>query len=68
MDQLRVTMDPRERLPLHRDLVREQAGDVGVFWLYWEVAPILMLSGVKGPRLVNNTGTLNVFEWDVDRR
>jgi len=64
LDRLRVTMNPRERLPLQRDLVQEQVGDVGMFWLYWEVAPILMVKGVTGPRLINNTGTVNVFEWD----
>jgi peptide/nickel transport system substrate-binding protein len=66
LDRLRGTMNPRERLPLQRDLVREQVGDVGMFWLYWEVAPILMVKGVKGPRLVNSTGTWNIFEWDRD--
>jgi len=30
---------------------------------YWEVAPILMLKGINGPRAVRNQVTVNIFEW-----
>lgn len=64
LDRMNVTIDARERLELHRQLLQEQMGDVAVYPLYWEVAPILMLKGVKGPRAVRNQVTVNIFEWD----
>jgi len=64
LDQLTATIDPRERLPLHQQLVREQIGDVGVMPLYWEVTGVLMVRGVRGPKIVNQSATQNIFEWD----
>jgi peptide/nickel transport system substrate-binding protein len=64
LDRMNETIDARERITLHRQLLEEQMGDVAVYPLYWEVAPILMLQGVKGPKAVRNQVTVNIFEWD----
>lgn len=66
LDRMNVTIDAGERLELHRELLQEQMGDVALYPLYWEVAPILMLKGVKGPRAVRNQVTVNIFEWDKE--
>ena len=63
LDRMNVTIDARERLDLHRQLLQEQMGDVAVYPLYWEVAPILMLKGINGPRAVRNQVTVNIFDW-----
>jgi ABC-type transport system substrate-binding protein len=66
LDQLRATIDPRTRLPLHQQLVKEQIGDVAVMPLYWEVSTVLMLKGIHGAKIVNNAATQNIIEWDRD--
>jgi peptide/nickel transport system substrate-binding protein len=64
LDRLRATIDPRDRLPLHQQLVREQIGDLAVLPVYWEVFTVLMVKGIRGPKLVNNAATQNIFDWD----
>ncbi len=63
-DRLNTTIDPRDRMPLHRELLQEQMGDVALMPLYWEVVPTLMLKGVSGPKHVRNDSTRNIFDWD----
>src|SRR5207244_2409397 len=50
VDQLQETVDRQARIPLHAQLVREYMGDVALMPLYWQVVPILELSGISGPR------------------
>lgn len=64
LNKLAVTVDDRERVGLHRDLLREQMGDIALMPLYWEVLPILMVRGVTGPYMQGNEATPNIFEWD----
>lgn len=64
LDRLNVTLNLRDRIPLHRQLVQEQMGDVALFPLYWGVRPILMLKGITGPIQVRNDATWNIFQWD----
>lgn len=66
LDALNAAIDPRQRIALHRELLQEQMGDVALFPLYWEVSPVLMLKGVRGPKVVRNEVTANIFEWDRD--
>jgi hypothetical protein len=61
---MNATIDQQERLNLHRQLLQLQMGEVAVYPLFWEVAPILMVAGVSGPRAVRNQVTANIFEWD----
>lgn len=62
LDKLVVTIDPRERIELHRDLLREQMGDVAIMSLSWDVGPVYALRGVKNI----DTGTWNLMNWDKD--
>jgi len=64
LDQLRATIDPRQRLPIHQQLVREQITDLGIMPLFWDVNIVLMVTGVKGPKIVKGEATQNIFEWD----
>jgi peptide/nickel transport system substrate-binding protein len=47
LESLQSTIDPTQRIGLHRQLLQEQMGDVAVLPLYWEYAPIFMLKGVS---------------------
>jgi peptide/nickel transport system substrate-binding protein len=64
LDRLVVTIPPMERLELHKDLLREQMGDVAVMPLYWDIDPVLFVNGVR--KVGGNAGvnTWNMFEWD----
>ena len=45
-------------------IFREVCGDVAMMPLYWQVVPVLMRKGIKGPGPNQITTTSNVFEWD----
>ena len=64
VDRLNLTIDPRERLPLAQQLVQEYTSDVALLPLWWEIFPMLMLQGIKGPRTNFLLPTANIFEWD----
>jgi peptide/nickel transport system substrate-binding protein len=64
IDRIQETVDPRERIPLHQQLVREHMANVVMLPLYWQVIPVLTLNGVKGPRQNQKRPTTNIFEWD----
>jgi peptide/nickel transport system substrate-binding protein len=65
LEGLQATIDPRERINLHRQLLQEQMGDVALMPLYWEYAPIFMLKGVKDSVVGARTG-YRFFEWDKE--
>src|SRR5205823_3273693 len=48
LDRLVVTIDTTERLQLHKDLLREQMGDVALIPLYWNADPVLAVKGLTG--------------------
>jgi len=65
LDKLAVTIDERERINLHRELLREQMGDIALMPLYWQVSSILMLKGVTGPKNHGSgEATPNIYQWD----
>ncbi len=66
LDRMFVTVDPRRRLDLHRELLQEAMGDVALMPLYWEIVPILAVKGVAGPKVVRNEATLNFFRWQKE--
>jgi len=66
LDRLYVTLDAREKISLHRQLLQEAMVDIALMPLYWEVVPILALKEVKGPRAVRNESTHNFFTWDKE--
>jgi peptide/nickel transport system substrate-binding protein len=46
LDRLQVTIDPRARVDLHRQLVEEETRDLAFFPIYWEVVPIFLAKGI----------------------
>ena len=64
LDRLAITINTEARLALHRQLIQEVSGQVIHHPFFWQVAPILMLRGVTGPRLAGNAVTGNIWEWD----
>lgn len=63
LDKLQVTIDPRERVALHGELLREALTDVARMPLYWDVDPVLFVAGVKG---INGRRPWNMIEWDKE--
>jgi len=66
LDKVLVTFGEREQVELHRQLLREQMGNVALMPLWWNTEPALLQRGVKGPLLVRNTATWNIFDWDKE--
>ena len=60
LDRLVVTVSANERLSLHRELLKEQGGDLAIMPLYWEYDPFFITKGVTG---VATGGAWNFFEW-----
>ena len=63
VDRLRVTIDPQQRIDLHRQLLQEGMGDVATIPLYWVVDPLFVREGIQGP-LEAKRGGWNFFEWN----
>ncbi len=66
LDRLVVTIGGDERLELHRQLLREQLGEVAVMPLYWDVDPVLAVRGVKNVGRNAGGNTWNMHEWDKE--
>jgi len=64
-DKLVLTIDPREQISLHRQLVQEILGEAGVMPLYWDVELSLATKAVKGDVTAVETG-FNVSTWDKE--
>jgi peptide/nickel transport system substrate-binding protein len=61
LDRLVATIAAPDRLTLHRELLREQLGDLVVMPLHWEYQPYFALKSVGGGV---NGASHNFFEWD----
>jgi peptide/nickel transport system substrate-binding protein len=66
LSRLNLTIDERERLPLLRDLLQVQMGEVVTMPLYWTTVPVIQLKSVRAQPFVRNNATWNFFEWDRD--
>jgi peptide/nickel transport system substrate-binding protein len=66
LDRLLVTFGEQQQVDLHRQLMREQMGNVALMPLWWNTEPALLTKGTKGPLLVRNTATWNIFDWDKE--
>jgi ABC-type transport system substrate-binding protein len=67
VDQLEITVAPRERAALLRDLLRTVMGDLVVWPMYWDLTNVLALRGIKGiPGGEGGYHTWNFFEWDKE--
>lgn len=65
VDSLLVTIDPRQRVSLHRELLQEVMTDIAFMPLYWVVRPVLVSGVVRGDVTAFATGW-NIFEWDKE--
>jgi len=65
LDRLQTTIDARQRVDLHRQLLQEQMGDVALMPLYWESAPIFMVKGVKDS-VVGSRMSYRFVEWEKE--
>ncbi|MBM2812297.1 MAG: hypothetical protein HW416_3056 [Chloroflexi bacterium] len=61
LDRLVATISATDRLPLHRELLREQLGNLVLMPLYWEYNPFFVVGGVTG---IRDGGAWNIYEWD----
>jgi len=66
LDRLNMTIDPQQRVPLHRELLQIFMGEVVTMPLYWLTVPIISLKGVKPQPFVRNNAAWDFFEWDRD--
>jgi len=60
-DRMVTTIDERERIPLHRELLQELMGDVALMPTFWRIDAVLVLKGVTG---IDGRTTWNVSQWD----
>ncbi|MBM2811204.1 MAG: hypothetical protein HW416_1963 [Chloroflexi bacterium] len=63
LEQLVRTIEPSKRLPLHRELLQEQMGNLVVMPLFWEYQPFFVAKGVKG---VGHVSERRIFDWDKE--
>jgi peptide/nickel transport system substrate-binding protein len=64
LDRLVGTIDPAQRVQLHRELLQEQMGDVALMPLYWRVAQSMVRGDVRN---ATRPDTSNSHEWDLLR-
>jgi peptide/nickel transport system substrate-binding protein len=64
IDQLAMTLNPRERLPIEQRLIQLYAADVYQTHLWWQNFIQLVVAGVKGPDPAHRKPTTNILEWD----
>lgn len=62
-DRLSVTIDPSERVVLHRRLLQEMMNDVAIIPLYWEINIALVADNLQGLVTAEASGW-NIAEWD----
>ncbi|MBM2809666.1 MAG: hypothetical protein HW416_425 [Chloroflexi bacterium] len=63
LDKLVSTVDPAERLPLHKELLQEQVGNLVVMPLHWQFQPFFVSKGVKN---VGAASGWSVYQWDKE--
>ena len=63
LEQLVQTVDHRERLPLLREALQVQLGDVAIMPLFWDVSPVLTLKGVDGPITADKDVVSKFYAW-----
>jgi peptide/nickel transport system substrate-binding protein len=66
LDRLVGTIDPQQRLPLMRQALELQVGDVALMPLFWDVSPVLMVKGVEGPITADKDVIAKFYLWHKD--
>jgi peptide/nickel transport system substrate-binding protein len=64
LDKMAITIDPRERAALHRELLDEQMVDIGTMPIIWLTVPIIMSKGMTGPEYIINRATHHIWQWE----
>lgn len=62
-DRLVISIDPQEKITLHRQLLQEMLGEVALLPLYWDVELVLATRALKGDVSAVETGW-NLLTWD----
>lgn len=62
-DRLGTKIDPRERTPIERELVRAVIGGLIMMPLYWDTLPTLKVKGVKDHKFWG-ASTWFFYDWD----
>jgi peptide/nickel transport system substrate-binding protein len=62
-DQLVVTIDHAQQVALHRQLLQEVMGEVGIMPMFWDIELAIATQAVKGEVSGTETGW-NLFTWD----
>lgn len=65
-DRLVATINPRDRTPIERELVRAVVGGLVMMPFYWETLPVLKLKGVKDHKMKTGNNTWFFFNWDKE--
>lgn len=65
LDRAVATIDPKERTIVLGDLVQAEIGDLVIMPLFWAVAPVLQVKGVRSHETATVT-TWNFFEFDKE--
>ena len=64
LEKLAVTLDPPEQQVLHRRNLQLTIGEAMMFPLYWESVPMISLKGITGTKIIGDSATQNINEWD----
>ena len=64
IERIQSTIGDQEQRALHRQFLAAVTPAIHSLFFYYEIRPIVMLKGVTGPRLVGQTTTNNIWEWD----
>jgi peptide/nickel transport system substrate-binding protein len=64
-DRLVVTINQEQQIDLHRQLLQEMMGEVGLMPIFWDVELVLATRSVKGEVTATEVGW-NVFTWDKE--
>ncbi len=63
-DRLVATIDPKQRTPIERDLVKAVVGGLIMMPFYWETLPVLKVKGIKDHKVKTGNSTWFFFNWD----
>ncbi|MBI4213605.1 MAG: hypothetical protein HY534_04780 [Chloroflexi bacterium] len=64
LNKITYTIEPAQQQVLHRAILAEIMGKAIMFPLYWESVPMISLKGVTGAKIIVDSATANINEWD----
>jgi peptide/nickel transport system substrate-binding protein len=63
-DRLVATIDPRQRTPIERELVKVVMGGLVMMPFYWETLPVLKVKGIKDHKVKTGNSTWFFYDWN----